>query len=910
MKSILILSIIGVSLFACGGKNAGTVKKKKIDRISPLASKKNISNIDHLELITKEMGEKPKLKATLHLKKFLAGKFGSRALQFLPKIPNMTYECALSLIKRIETVGIYSDIKAKATSFVLITGNNISLTAISKCFPLQTKIHKKGMIENSELPDGSFGMYSVSGKTLLMRAGIGKYSLKSSSFDFLHINKKLFTSKLIFNIEDKEKKILANGWLLADKTITAKATFKIPGADKLVGPNIIAIRKIVKNSKELRKYTDGIKYEKKGETVEMAYDLPLEQADTLIHYVDYMKISLCNNPTYSGYFSCKPIGPEAISREMQNIEPKRSVAIEAFFANEQDLDKAIQMTNFGKISLLVYGDTSSLASNPTLKKAIDILLSGEKSCLTNLGLSVKYAAIATNNASDVLVWGRGAKLKTMALACVKNEKKRFKKIEKNQFVVQMGSSKKLLVIADENNILLMSNHKTKVKLANTVGFTMVKTVANIFRGHFGQDPSSSSSNNEKLEDLTYIDLQIRYGKNPEIKFRADSTNLEFAKTSYSSILLNFARLRRDYPAQYEIVKKSHAHLNGKSLYVQSPIDKYLVKLAIIAMEIGEFFFLKSLKEQMAKEAEVAKLQADCKKDKKKCEKLPIYYLKRETPEDTKKGVDLARKYCKKGMQGVCYTWGFLNHTGKHIKQNKELAKRIFMKSCKKGIIASCQRLGRYWGLRGKTKVEVRTGEKALKIGCRKKNAYSCIMLAYLHMEHKKLGYRIKNAERWFKRACDLKSNHGCHDLAYFWSYISESNKLKPKHKKAHKMFLSVCAKGFLRGCNHAGDMYEKGTGIPKDLDKALVYYKKSCDGGEAIGCSGMADVYQTRNEIKKSIDMDIKACNRGYYRSCYTVGKHFQEGTTLKKDIQRATYLFDLACKNKIKKACTELDKE
>jgi uncharacterized protein len=45
-----------------------------------------------------------------------------------------------------------------------------------------------------------------------------------------------------------------------------------------------------------------------------------------------------------------------------------------------------------------------------------------------------------------------------------------------------------------------------------------------------------------------------------------------------------------------------------------------------------------------------------------------------------------------------------------------------------------------------------------------------------------------------------------------------------------------CDGGDMVGCKYVGMMYASGAGVSKDASQASLFYRKACDGGNADAC--------------------------------------------------------------------------
>jgi TPR repeat protein len=108
-----------------------------------------------------------------------------------------------------------------------------------------------------------------------------------------------------------------------------------------------------------------------------------------------------------------------------------------------------------------------------------------------------------------------------------------------------------------------------------------------------------------------------------------------------------------------------------------------------------------------------------------------------------------------------------------------------------------------------------------------------------------------------------------------------------------------CDKGSPQSCAIVGYDYEKGEGVRDDLDQALRYYTKACDGHENEGCAGVGYVLSKKKD-PASTDILRKSCDRGSARGCSGIGQQLR----LKTDYVAAAKTFGRACGLGYKRAC------
>jgi TPR repeat protein len=120
-----------------------------------------------------------------------------------------------------------------------------------------------------------------------------------------------------------------------------------------------------------------------------------------------------------------------------------------------------------------------------------------------------------------------------------------------------------------------------------------------------------------------------------------------------------------------------------------------------------------------------------------------------------------------------------------------------------------------------------------------------------------------------------------------------------------------CGAGDAWACGRLGSLYEKGTGVPKDLGRAAKLYENSCDGGHEWGCYALAYAYADGDGVTKdearALALFEKACDAQYLPGCSQLGYRLEKGQGTKRDDPRAASLYARACEGDEAWACWRL---
>lgn len=97
-------------------------------------------------------------------------------------------------------------------------------------------------------------------------------------------------------------------------------------------------------------------------------------------------------------------------------------------------------------------------------------------------------------------------------------------------------------------------------------------------------------------------------------------------------------------------------------------------------------------------------------------------------------------------------------------------------------------------------------------------------------------------------------------------------------------------------CKLLGHLYYSFKGIRQDDDKAIKYYKKSCDLGDDESCRHAGHIYYKKEDFKRAKDIFAKSCEKLEGNSCGMLAEMYTNGKGVKKDLSKAKELYGKAC--------------
>jgi uncharacterized protein len=117
--------------------------------------------------------------------------------------------------------------------------------------------------------------------------------------------------------------------------------------------------------------------------------------------------------------------------------------------------------------------------------------------------------------------------------------------------------------------------------------------------------------------------------------------------------------------------------------------------------------------------------------------------------------------------------------------------------------------------------------------------------------------------------------------------------------KARVLWLPLAQSGHTFAMNNVGMMYKKGNGVPRDLKKAVKYFKQSSDQGFSLASYNLAAMYQSGKGVKKNRKTAFKwmskAAAKRFGKAQIKIGRWYKIGFGVKKNQVKALEWFLIA---------------
>lgn len=358
---------------------------------------------------------------------------------------------------------------------------------------------------------------------------------------------------------------------------------------------------------------------------------------------------------------------------------------------------------------------------------------------------------------------------------------------------------------------------------------------------------------------------------------------------------NFGVIKEKGLGGHEVDKAAAAQLYSKACDAKDQIA---------CANLGDFYIQGVGVPRDVKKA-LSLLEKSCElKTARACHLLgEIYRHGDGVPHDPLRANRFYEQGCKmeKPSSYACTALGYQFEIGNGVEKNVPKAIEAYEKACANGGMTGCTNLV---SLHFAGKYSAMTDADAVKkatYAC-EQNAYSCNMLGWMHQEGKSVEKNLEKAEEYYTRACRAASGLSCLNLAKLLKVRTGQTLLansdadtKAQHQKIREYGSMACTYNYLDGCVWSG--YEMFHGLHGSVDKnqALAFYKKACDGGNAIGCNNLATLYEGGVLVKKDMAQAAsyyeQACDKEEPLGCNNLAELYETGNGVPKDQARAVLL-------------------
>lgn len=164
--------------------------------------------------------------------------------------------------------------------------------------------------------------------------------------------------------------------------------------------------------------------------------------------------------------------------------------------------------------------------------------------------------------------------------------------------------------------------------------------------------------------------------------------------------------------------------------------------------------------------------------------------------------------------------------------------------------------------------------------------------------------------------CTKRDMESCYQLGV----AQQFEKLPGGTTAAAKSYEKACAANHEFACDNLASLLLQGSGVPKNVPRAIELWTKSCDVGSPNGCGNLAVLYGRGEDVPADYVrafnlLDTKVCTEqaakkdapAFLRGCIQLAFQLARGLGTAPDPDRAAHILDTECKAGVKPACDTL---
>ncbi|MGX3012108.1 tetratricopeptide repeat protein [Helicobacter sp. 23-1044] len=173
--------------------------------------------------------------------------------------------------------------------------------------------------------------------------------------------------------------------------------------------------------------------------------------------------------------------------------------------------------------------------------------------------------------------------------------------------------------------------------------------------------------------------------------------------------------------------------------------------------------------------------------------------------------------------------------------------------------------------------------------CEAKNYLACFVVGALHLKQE----QYSESKKYLEMVCDKANSKDSYQVEFI------DGNLGPK---------VPAIKNMKSACGYLAKHYYNGWGVRQDYGKALHYFKKACDFGNAVFCALAGNAYDfgkgTKIDYKLAKSYYEKSCEMQSGLGCFLLGGMYYDGNGVPQNLSTAKELFGKACDLGDQKGC------
>jgi TPR repeat protein len=190
------------------------------------------------------------------------------------------------------------------------------------------------------------------------------------------------------------------------------------------------------------------------------------------------------------------------------------------------------------------------------------------------------------------------------------------------------------------------------------------------------------------------------------------------------------------------------------------------------------------------------------------------------------------------------------------------------------------------------------GTDACVAACEKNSAPACRQVA----EWQLLDRPNARTLALLDKACGAGDMRACSDQGAVLR--QDGDGYAADQRRAVVLFRKACDGKDLKGCGWLGKALTEGEGVPKDPAAALPILDKACKAGHAVACAVDGNASEDLKKFDRAMHYYREACDHDYFLACANVAQLFETGRGVDVDLRKAEEFYKKACDHDVADGC------
>lgn len=267
------------------------------------------------------------------------------------------------------------------------------------------------------------------------------------------------------------------------------------------------------------------------------------------------------------------------------------------------------------------------------------------------------------------------------------------------------------------------------------------------------------------------------------------------------------------------------------------------------------------------------------------------------------------------LSWVQNTLGSIYYYGRVVRQDYEEAEKWYRKAAESGYGKAQFNLGLCYETGNGVEQDFEEAVKWYKKAADQDIAKAQFALAKCFEEGMGVERNYEEAIKWYKKAADLNHAGAQYNMGLF---MEKNDTVEDHQKKAFDWYTKAAEQGFTKAQGKLGYCYNTGFGVKQDFKKSVEWLRKGAERGDALAQYYLAlECIQERNQPQKGDNIAEeekrnqieaahwmrKAARQDYVDAQYELGRFYEAGIGVKKNLTEAAKWYLKAAKNGSKKA-------